>query len=182
MVLGYLMYDILRMEDKMDDTAILNGKRILIVDDEEDVLATVSDLLDMCENDVAGNFDTAMKYMEENQYDLAIFDIMGVGGYDLLEQAKKKGIPAIMLTAHALNPEAFEKSLKGGAKAYIPKEKMPDIASYATELLQAHAKGIKRPGNWFSRLESFFERQFGTEWLANYKNAREKYPWLDFDE
>jgi DNA-binding response OmpR family regulator len=170
------------MEDKMEDNAILNGKRILIVDDEEDVLATVSDLLDMCDNDVAGNFDTAMKLMEENRYDLAIFDIMGVGGYDLLEQAQKKGIPAIMLTAHALDPEAFEKSLKGGAKAYIPKEKMPDIASFAAEMIQARENGIDRPGNWFARLESFFERQFGTEWSANYKKAREKYPWLDFDD
>jgi CheY-like chemotaxis protein len=170
------------VEDKMNDTAILNGKRILIVDDEEDVLATLSDLLDMCDNDVAVNFDEASKFIEENRYDLAILDIMGVRGYELLELAQQKGIPVMMLTAHALNLRAFEKSMKGGASAYIPKEEMTDIASYAAELLEARTKGIQRPGNWFRRLEAFFERQFGTEWSAKYKEAREKYPWLDFDE
>jgi DNA-binding NtrC family response regulator len=172
----------MRMEEKMNDSSILNGKRILIVDDEKDVRETVSELLDMCDQDVAGDFDAAKKLLEEKPYDLAILDIMGVGGYDLLALSQKKGIPTIMFTAHALNPEAFKKSMAGGAKAYIPKEKMTDIASYAADLLQAHAKGIDHPGNWFKRLESFFERQFGTGWLEEYKKAREKYPWLDFDD
>jgi DNA-binding NtrC family response regulator len=166
----------------MSDESILKGKKILIVDDEEDVRETVSDLLDMCDNDVAADFETAKKLMGENQYDLAILDIMGVRGYELLELTQQKGIPAMMFTAHALNVRAFEKSMKGGACAYIPKEEMTDIASYAAELLEARAKGIQRPGNWFRRLESFFKKQFGTEWLDQYKNAREKYPWLDFDE
>lgn len=166
----------------MSDESILIGKRILIVDDEEDVRATVSDLLDMCVQDMAADFESARKLIEEKEYDLAILDIMGVGGYELLELSQQKGIPAMMFTAHALNPEAFEKSMDGGAKAYIPKEKMTEIASYASELLEASAKGIERPGNWFKRLESFFKRQFGNEWLDNYKKAREKYPWLDFDD
>jgi len=35
-----------------------------------------------------------------------------------------------MLTAHALSPDNFAKSISGGAKAYIPKEKMTEIAIY----------------------------------------------------
>ena len=166
----------------MRDVSILKGKKVLIVDDEEDVLETVSELLYMCDNDPVANFEAARKFMNENQYDLAILDIMGVRGYELLELAQQKEIPVMMFTAHALNVRAFEKSMKGGASAYIPKEEMTDIASYAAELLEARAKGIQRPGNWFRRLEAFFEKQFGTEWSAKYKEAREKYPWLDFDE
>jgi DNA-binding NtrC family response regulator len=166
----------------MSDTKILRGKRILIVDDEEDVRETLSDLLDMCHLDLAPDFETARKFLAESTYDVAILDIMGVKGYDLLEETRKKGIPTLMFTAHALNPDAFVKSLKGGAKAYIPKEKMSDIAIYAADILEAHSKGIQRPGKWFTRLKSFFEKQFGHDWLDQYNQARKKYYWLDFDE
>ena len=170
------------MENQMSDTSILSGKKILIVDDEADILETLSDLLDMCVLDTAPDFDTAQKLIDQNNYDIAILDIMGVRGYDLLEITQKKGIPALMFTAHALSPEAFEKSLDGGAKAYIPKEKMSEIDIYLADLLEAHEKGIEQPGKWFSRLKSFFERQFGSDWLDNYRAAQEKYPWLDFDD
>jgi DNA-binding NtrC family response regulator len=166
----------------MSDESILTGKKVLVVDDEEDVRETVADLLDVCDLDLAADFETARTLMDENQYDLAILDIMGVKGYELLELTQQKGIPAMMFTAHALNIRAFEKSMKGGACAYIPKEEMTDIASYAAELLEARARGIEKPGSWFRRLESFFKAQFGTDWLAGYKEAREKYPWLDFDD
>lgn len=170
------------MEKEMSDTNILRGKRILIVDDENDVRETLSDLLDMCHLDLAPDFETARQLLTESTYDVAILDIMGVKGYDLLEKAQKKGIPTLMFTAHALNPDAFVRSMKGGAKAYIPKEKMSDIASYAAEMLEAHNKGIQRPGKWFARLKSFFEKQFGHDWMDKYNEAREKYDWLDFDE
>jgi len=165
-----------------DDQKILEGKRILIVDDEPDVLETLLELLDMCNIDTAPDFETAEKFLNKNSYDIAIFDIMGVRGYDLLEIANKRGIPALMFTAHALNPDAFVKSMKGGAKAYIPKEKMSEIASFVADLLRAQAEGIEHPRNWFDRLESFFDKQFGSDWLDKYTEAHKKYDWLDFDD
>jgi len=165
-----------------EDLKILEGKRILIVDDEPDVLETLMDLLDMCNIDTAPDFTTAEKFLNKNTYDIAIFDIMGVRGYDLLETANRKGMPALMFTAHALNPDAFVKSMKGGAKAYIPKEKMSEIASYVADLLKAQAAGIKRPRGWFDRLEGFFEKQFGKDWMDKYIEAHKKYDWLDFDD
>jgi response regulator RpfG family c-di-GMP phosphodiesterase len=42
-------------------TKTLKGKKILIVDDEPDVLEALSELLDMCEIDYARNFETAEK-------------------------------------------------------------------------------------------------------------------------
>ena len=68
----------------MDD--ILKGKRVLIVDDEPDILETLTELLDMCFTDTAPNFETAKKFLLKNEYDVAIFDIMGVKGYELLER------------------------------------------------------------------------------------------------
>jgi DNA-binding NtrC family response regulator len=166
----------------MDEQKILDNKKILIVDDEKDVLETLSDLLDMCRCEWALDFETAQRLLDTNDYDLAILDIMGVNGYELLEQAGEKGVPTLMFTAHALSPEAFEKSMGGGAKAYIPKEEMANIAEYAAEILTAQEKGLQRPGKWFGKLKSFFENQFGKDWMNQYKEAREKYDWLDFDE
>jgi DNA-binding response OmpR family regulator len=72
-------------------TETLKGKKILIVDDEADVLEALCELLDMCEIDCARNLETAEKLLNENHYDAAILDIMGVKGYDLLAIAKVKG-------------------------------------------------------------------------------------------
>jgi len=166
----------------MDNMKILENKKILIVDDEPDVLETMVDLLEMCHIDTAPDFETAEKFLYENFYDMAILDIMGVRGYDLLKIAKKRGTPTLMLTAHALNPDSLAKSMEGGAKAYIPKEKMPEIATYVADLLKAQQAGIQRPRSWFESLRSFFEQKFGRDWLDRYKEAREKYDWLDFDD
>ena len=155
----------------MDNKKILEGKKLLIVDDEQDVTETLKDLLDMCTIDTAADFQTAEKLLNQNKYDVAVLDIMGVKGYDLLKIANKNGIPALMLTAHALSPDDFGKSLSGGANAYIPKEKMTEIAVFVTDLIKAQ-RGDEKPYKWFSRLKSFFEWQFGKDWLKTYREIR----------
>ena len=157
----------------MDSKEILEGKKLLIVDDEQDVMETLKDLLDMYVIDTAADFQAAEKLLNQNKYDVAVLDIMGVKGYDLLEIANKNGIPALMLTAHALSPEDFGKSISGGAKAYIPKEKMSEIAVFVADLLKAQ-RGEEKPYKWFSRLKSFFEWKFGKEWLKTYREVREE--------
>jgi len=163
----------------MNDTKILDGKKLLIVDDEPDVVETLKDLLDMCSIDTAPDFRTGEKLLTDNKYDIAVLDIMGVKGYDLLEIANQNGIPALMLTAHALSPDNFAKSITQGAKAYIPKEKMAEIAVYLSDLLKAQ-EGTEKPDKWFSRLKSFFSLEFGKEWLKTYRELEEKYG--PFDE
>ena len=95
----------------MSETKILEGKKLLIVDDEPDVVETIKELLDMCNIDAAADFETGEKLLNQNKYDIAVLDIMGVNGYELLEIANKKGVPALMLTAHALSPDNFAKSM-----------------------------------------------------------------------
>jgi DNA-binding response OmpR family regulator len=56
---------------------LLEGKRILLVDDEPDVLDSLADLLLMCETVKASNFKAAKDYLETEYFDLAILDIMG---------------------------------------------------------------------------------------------------------
>jgi DNA-binding NtrC family response regulator len=153
----------------MDEFGLLKGKKVLVVDDEPDILGVLDHLLDMCALDNARDFETARELLEKNRYDAAILDIMGVKGYDLLDIASKKGIPTLMLTANALTPGDFVKSIKKGAYAYVPKEKLSEIAVFLMDILEADQKGLIKLGKWFSRLESFFERKFGYYWKEKIK-------------
>ena len=155
----------------MNSKALLEGKKLLIVDDEQDVTETLKDLLDMCTIHTAADFQTAEKMLNEGEYDITILDIMGVDGYALLEIANKNGIPALMLTSHALSAEDLGKSLAGGAKAYIPKEKMTEIDVFLADLINAQS-GDDIPNKWISRLKSFFDERFGADWLKTYRELR----------
>ncbi len=143
----------------------LDGKRVLAVDDEPDILETLEDLLPMCELVKASSFEQAKRLLETREFDIAILDIMGVGGYGLLEIAKKKGIPAVMLTAHALTPGSIVKSIKEGAASYVPKEELNNIESFLTDVLAARKEGTNPWKSWEEKLpSSYFERRFGAAW------------------
>jgi DNA-binding NtrC family response regulator len=161
----------------MADADILKGKKILVVDDEPDILETLEELLDKCEIETAATFGSASALLKSKVYDAVILDIMGVKGFDLLQIAIDRKIPALMLTAHGLNPDNLVGSIKLGAKSYIPKEKMSEIDIYLKEMFLARQKGIEKSGNWFARLKSFFDNRFGPEW-----QEKDKKFWREFDD
>lgn len=161
----------------MADDDILKGKKILVVDDEADVLESIEEILDECDLDTASDFESAKELLERKTYDAAILDIMGVNGFSLLDIATNKKIPALMLTAQGLNPDNLVGSIKLGAKSYIPKEKMSELDIFLREIFIAQEKGIEKSGNWFARLASFFDNRFGPGW----KNKDKKF-WEEFDQ
>ncbi len=114
---------------------ILYGKRILAVDDEKDVLDLVKEQLDAAEVTTASDFLTAKEYIEKKDLDLIILDIMGVSGFDLLDIATAKKIPAVMLTAHAMSPESLQKSIDKGAVSFLPKEELSRLEELVIEIL-----------------------------------------------
>ena len=160
----------------MEPAVTLKGKRLLIVDDEPDILETLTELLDMCVVDTAPSYETALTFLEKNTYDAAIFDIMGVRGLDLLEAAVTRGIPALMLTAHALNPDALVHSIRAGARAYVPKDEMANIQTYLLDLLEARQGATHKRFKWFFRLKPFFDDKFGPGW-----REAERAFWKGFD-
>ncbi len=143
---------------------MLEDKRVLIVDDEPDVAETLEDLISMCEVQTAYKFHDAKKLLESQKFDLAVLDIMGVDGYNLIDIAKRSGAIPVMLTAHALSPANLEKSRELGAASFIPKDKMTDIALYLRDVLEADEAGKSTWGRWLDRLGSYFEGKFGSEW------------------
>jgi len=160
----------------MDDNKYLDGKRVLIVDDEPDILDTLEDLLPMCETFKAASFDEARDMIATKQIDLAILDIMGVDGYKLLELSKEKGIVTVMLTARALSPGDVMKSYKGGADSYVPKEEMVNITTFLVDVLEAKQKGKNTWNQWMHRLGSFCEKTFGKDWQEPDKDFWDKFP------
>jgi DNA-binding NtrC family response regulator len=154
----------------------LDGKRVLLVDDEPDVLDTLADLLPMCETLKASNFKAAKNYLESEYFDLAILDIMGVEGYRLLGIANQRKVTAVMLTARALSPDNIVKSYREGAASYLPKEEMVNIAPLLNDVLEAKEQGKSSWVRWYDRMGSFFEKKFGPKWQENEKDFWGKFP------
>ncbi len=147
--------------------SVLNDKRVLAVDDEPDVLESLEELIlaaaPRCRVDRARTHAEAVASIAANRYDLAVLDIMGVDGFELLQKLAALHIPVVMLTAHALHPEALRKSIELGAWAYLPKEKLADIVPYLEEALT-----MEYPRGWgrmFDELKGFFNTRFGERWM-----------------
>ena len=155
--------------------AYLDGKRILAVDDEADILESIEDILDMADVDYARDYATASEKIRTGRYDLAILDIMGVNGLVLLEESVAKGIPTVMLTAHAVNPDTLMSSIRKGAIAYLPKETLAELDELLEELLAAQAAGKPPWKLLFDKLGTYFDERFGPDW-----QAKDKTFWSDF--
>lgn len=157
---------------------LIDGQRILIVDDEPDILKTLEELLPMCELTTASTFEEGKECLECQEFDLAILDIMGVDGYGLLEIAGDKGVIPVMLTAHALSPEHTIRSYKGGAASYIPKDEMANIRVFLNDILEAKEKGKNFWWRWFDRLGPFYDRTFGPDWKKKDKEFWKKLTYI----
>lgn len=148
----------------MDTEKILRGKWILIVDDEKDILDLLTEILEMCRIDQASSYEEGKELLERNSYDVAVLDIMGVRGYDLLDIAKKRGIPALMLTAHALTKEDLKMSAEKGASFYAPKDEINRIDVFVADVIEAREKKRNIWAKWYDRLSGFYDRRFGPDW------------------
>ena len=154
----------------MDVKKMIERKRVLIVDDEQDVLDSLVELLDMCRLDTALSFDEGKRLMEENEYDVAVLDIMGVDGFKLLEIANQRGIPALMLTAHALSEENLKQSAEKGASYYAPKDEIERIELFVADIIEAREKKKNVWVKCLERLGSYYDSRFtGPNWREKEK-------------
>ena len=155
----------------MSSESVLKDKVVLVVDDEPDVLEMVEEELDGCIVHKAGDYDTALQYLLSYTYDVVVLDIMGVNGFELLKNAVSRGFPAVMLTAHAVTPEALKKSIKLGAISFLPKEKVSELKEFLEDVVLNGRKSI-----WlklFDRMGNYFNRRFGPDWKEKDKFFKE---------
>lgn len=146
--------------------SILDGKRILAVDDEADILRVLEDEIlyacPSCTFEKATDYDSASLLIETRTYDVIILDIMGVRGFDLLEKAVHRGFKVAMLTAHALTPEALERSIKLQARAYLPKDRLGEVVPFLEDILTLdYVSCWKR---LFKKLDTLFDEEFEAGW------------------
>lgn len=155
---------------------ILNNKRILAVDDEPDVLAVLQDeilgVAPKCKFEGATTHEDAVKKLKSQTYDVVILDIMGVRGFDLLELAVNRNLRVVMLTAHALSPEALKRSFELKARAYLPKDKLGEVVPFIEDVLKyEYLPGWKR---LLEKLMVFFDSRFESDW-----KKKTDLPWQD---
>jgi len=156
----------------METKTLLQGKRVLIVDDEPDVLDVLTELLSACRIDRATTFEEAKELLETEYYEAVVLDIMGVKGFELLQIAKQKGVPALMLTAHALDRESLKKSAEEGASYFVPKEEMKKIDVFVADVIEAREKKKNPWVRWLERLGAFFDTSpkfSGPNWREEHK-------------
>jgi len=160
--------------------SILNGKTILAVDDETDVLSVLEEEIlgaaPKCKFEKATTYEEAAKKLESQTYDLVILDIMGVRGFDLLDLAVGKNFHVAMLTAHALTPEALKRSFEMKARAYLPKEKLGEVVPFLEDVLKyEYLPGWQR---LMKKLEGYFDARWGKYWQKGEVNLVNL--WKDF--
>jgi CheY-like chemotaxis protein len=158
--------------------SILNEKKILVVDDEPDILATIEEEIKLscsdCVIDKADSYEKAAQSFQSKSYDLVILDIMGVRGFDLLEIAVKNNMKAVMLTAHALSPDNLKRAHDLGARAYLPKTKLGEIVPFLEDALKYEFEpGWKR---LLSALRDTFINLWGRDWEKIEKDVGMKLP------
>jgi two-component system response regulator TctD len=104
----------------------VRGKRILLVEDDENVQRFVSRLMELegASLSVSGTAEDGEALLEAGHFDLVIVDINlpGRSGWDLLQEAKGRGTPCPMVVFTAsVNPEYEQRALSLGAAGFITK-------------------------------------------------------------
>ena len=103
-------------------------KKILVVDDEPDIVRLVEISLKLCNYEVrtAANGKEALEKLQTDRPHLVLLDIMmpEMSGYEVCQAIRKnpalKDLPVVMLTAKGQKGDA-EKGLEAGADDYIIK-------------------------------------------------------------
>jgi two-component system NtrC family response regulator/two-component system response regulator AtoC len=132
-----------------------HNMKILLVDDEEELLALLVRRLKRNGNEVktAASAEEALQLLQASSFDIGIYDIKlpGMDGVELLKKTKEiqRGIEVVMLTGHGTVETAIE-SMKMGAYDYLRKPytlaELEAVITKAFEKKQLHETndGLKR--------------------------------------
>jgi len=119
------------MGSQRNGRAALQGRRILLVDDETDTLDACTQILrkDGCQVESATSAQEAIRLLTSRPFDLTITDLKmpQVDGLELLKAIKRTDpeMAVVIITGYA-TVETAVASMKEGAYDYIPKPFTPD--------------------------------------------------------
>ena len=125
------------------------GKRILIVDDEPNIVISLEFLMQRegFETSIASDGEAALASVEREKPDLVILDLMlpKINGFDVCQRIREdqryQGLKVVMLTAKGREAE-IAKGLRLGADAYVTKPfSTKDLVTRVKDLLRSRAEG-----------------------------------------
>jgi DNA-binding NtrC family response regulator len=114
--------------------------RVLIVDDEEELVSTLAERLELrgVETQICTDGECAIDIMQKNPPQVVVLDVMmpGIGGMKILEMMKDMNIniPVLMVTGYGLKNKGLE-SVELGAFDYLMKPM--DIDELLTKMYEA---------------------------------------------
>ncbi|MBM3779619.1 MAG: response regulator [Acidimicrobiia bacterium] len=118
-------------------------RRVLVVDDEENVRELVSQTLSLrpeYEVDTASDAPTALDRIRRNPYDLLVADLKmpGMDGLSLIRQARHidADLPIIIITGHSSESTAIEAVNLGVAGYLIKPFRVPQVLEAADKALR----------------------------------------------
>jgi len=101
--------------------------RVLLVDDEEELVATLAERLSLrgIVADWASSAEDALIKLDENRYDIALLDVKipKISGIKLKKKMEEKcpGMKFIFLTGHGSEADFREGSMEAGPEYYLVK-------------------------------------------------------------
>jgi len=144
--------------------SILNGKRILAVDSEPNVLTMLEEILKVCPDcrlDRVTTYIDAVEKMVSWTYDLAILDIMAPQAFDLLDLAAYRNFPVLVLTTKTLTAP-LEQPIQLVPQTCFPKERIKEIVPFLESMLQY--RDLPRWKRFYMKLVDFFSGHFESDW------------------
>jgi two-component system response regulator CpxR len=121
---------------------------VLLVDDEQEFVETLSERLRMREFDtkLALDGEEALEAVQDGEPDVMVLDLNlpGIGGMEVLRKVKKAypGVQVVILTGHGTDKQA-EQARRLGAYAYLQK---PVELHRLSEILREAHSGARRRG------------------------------------
>lgn len=104
----------------------MGGLRVLIVDDEEDLVSTMAERLELrgFEVETATSGTDALTHVGKSDFSVLLVDVKmpGVGGLELMAEIKRDhpDLPVILFTGHTSVADA-ERGIQEGAFGYLMK-------------------------------------------------------------
>lgn len=111
--------------------------------------------------------------LQHCHFGLGALCLVGIGLEEASVQVRQ--IVVVVLTAHALSREALKKSIELGARAYLPKEEIDNMAPFLEDVLElSYESAWAKP---LSKLAGVFGAHFGPDWRKS-----EKEFWDEFEK
>ncbi|MBI5526109.1 MAG: response regulator [Deltaproteobacteria bacterium] len=127
----------------------MEALRVLIVDDEEELVATLVERLEIRGHSPVGVLSgaEALKRAEAEEFDVVVLDIKmpGEDGVEVMKRLKRlrAGLPIILLTGH-MSEETSDRGIQAGATEYVIKP--VNIDDLVEKLRSAVAASPRRGG------------------------------------